>query len=46
MGSVQESLNDSKTAMAEAFRNRNLRRLNLAFAGSVIGDWEIGRAHV
>ena len=39
MGSVQESLNDSKTAMAEAFRNRNLRRLNLAFAGSVIGDW-------
>ncbi len=39
MGSVQESLNESKTAMAEAFRNRNLRRLNLAFAGSVIGDW-------
>ena len=39
MGSVQESLSDSKTAMAEAFRNRNLRRLNLAFAGSVIGDW-------
>ena len=39
MGSVQESLNDSKTAMAEAFRNRNLRRLNLAFGGSVIGDW-------
>ncbi len=39
MGSVQESLSESKTAMAEAFRNRNLRRLNLAFAGSVIGDW-------
>ncbi len=39
MGSVQDSLSESKTAMAEAFRNRNLRRLNLAFAGSVIGDW-------
>ena len=39
MGSVQESLSESKTAMAEAFRNHNLRRLNLAFAGSVIGDW-------
>ena len=39
MGSVRDSLSDSKSAVADVFRNRNLRRLNLAFAGSVIGDW-------
>ena len=39
MGSVRESLSDSTSAVADVFRNRNLRRLNLAFAGSVIGDW-------
>ena len=36
---IRESLNGSKEAIAEVFRNRNLRRLNLAFAGSIIGDW-------
>ena len=39
MSSVRESLIDSKKAVREVFSNQNLRRLNLAFAGSVIGDW-------
>lgn len=39
MSGMGDSLRESKTAMAEVFRNRNLRRLNLAFAGSVAGDW-------
>ena len=39
MSGIRESLGESKNALAEVFRNRNLRRLNLAFAGSVIGDW-------
>ncbi len=32
-------LAESRTALAEVFRNPGLRRINLAFAGSVIGDW-------
>lgn len=44
MSAIQESLRESKTAMSDVFRNRNLRRLNLAFAGSVIGDWAYGVA--
>ena len=39
MDGVRESLRDAKTSIGEVVRNRNLRRLNLAFAGSVIGDW-------
>ena len=39
MSGMGDSLRESKTALAEVFRNRNLRRLNLAFAGSVAGDW-------
>ena len=36
---VRESVRESNTALGEVFRNPNLRRLNLALAGSVIGDW-------
>ena len=39
MSRIGESIRESKDALAEVFRNRNLRRLNLAFAGSIIGDW-------
>ena len=39
MSGMGDSLRESKTALVEVFRNRNLRRLNLAFAGSVVGDW-------
>ena len=44
MSEIQESLRDSRTALSSVFRNRNLRRLNFAFAGSVIGDWAYGVA--
>ncbi len=44
MSEIQESLRESRTALSNVFRNRNLRRLNLAFAGSVIGDWAYGVA--
>ena len=39
MSEMRDSLRESKTALAEVFRNINLRRLNLALAGSVVGDW-------
>lgn len=39
MGAMIDSLSESKKAIGEVFRNPNLRRLNLAFAGSVVGDW-------
>jgi len=32
-------LRESREALAEVFRNPGLRRINLAFAGSVVGDW-------
>ena len=44
MSDIQESLRESSTALRDVFRNRNLRRLNLAFTGSVIGDWAYGVA--
>ena len=36
---LTERLSESKAALAEVFRNPGLRRINLAFAGSVMGDW-------
>lgn len=39
MGGAKEHLRESKNAMVDVFRNQSLRRLNLALAGSVIGDW-------
>jgi MFS family permease len=35
---------ESKDAVIDVFRNPSLRRLNLALAGSVIGDWAQGVA--
>lgn len=37
-------LRESATAFANVFRNPGLRRINLALAGSVIGDWAYGIA--
>jgi len=34
-----EKVRESTTALRRVFRNPGLRRLNLAFAGSIIGDW-------
>jgi MFS family permease len=39
MGGARERLRESGGALAEVFRNPGLRRLNIALAGSVIGDW-------
>lgn len=37
-------LRESATAFSNVFRNRGLRRVNIALAGSVIGDWAYGIA--
>ena len=39
MGVVGEQLRETGGAFRDVFRNRGLRRVNLALAGSVIGDW-------
>ncbi len=39
MGSVRTQLRESTDAFGSVFRNPGLRRLNLALAASVIGDW-------
>ena len=39
MAGLREHLRDSFRAMRDAFHNRDLRRLQLAWAGSIIGSW-------
>lgn len=39
MGTVTTQLRTSRTAVGEVFANRSLRRLFMALAGSVLGDW-------
>lgn len=39
MGVVAAALNDTGGALRTVFANPGLRRLNLAFGGSMIGDW-------
>ena len=39
MRALREQLGESLRAMREVFRNRGLRRLQLAWAGSIIGSW-------
>lgn len=39
MGEIRDELRESGTALAAVVRNPALRRIQLAFAGSVIGDW-------
>ncbi|HEY5014866.1 MAG TPA: hypothetical protein VIK61_19425 [Acidimicrobiia bacterium] len=39
MTGLREKLSESSAAMRRVFRNPGLRRVNLAFAGSVVGDW-------
>jgi MFS family permease len=36
---LTERLRESRAAIVEVFRNPGLRRVNLALAGSIIGDW-------
>ncbi len=44
MSAAMAHVRESKDAIVDVFRNRSLRRLNLALAGSVIGDWAQGVA--
>lgn len=39
MGTISKEVADSGRALASSFRNPALRRINLALAASVIGDW-------
>ncbi len=39
MSVVVEQLKESASSFGDVLKNRNLRRINLALAGSVIGDW-------
>jgi MFS family permease len=36
---LRDKLSDTTRALRDVFRNPGLRRLQLAFAGSIIGDW-------
>ncbi len=44
MSRVADAVRETGTALSTVFRNPNLRRLNLAFAGSAIGDWAYATA--
>ncbi len=46
MSRVAEAVRETRTSLSTVFRNPNLRRLNLAFAGSAIGDWAYATAIV
>ena len=39
MTGLRGKLVDAGRSMREVFRNPGLRRLQLAFAGSIVGDW-------
>lgn len=43
-GRVRAALGESLAPIAAVFRNRNLRRIELAFAGSIVGDWAYATA--
>ena len=44
MGVIGQTVNEARESVAVVFRNRRLRRLNLAVAGSMIGDWALATA--
>ena len=39
VGELGKMLREPGESLARVFRNQGLRRLNLAFAGSIVGDW-------
>ena len=39
MKGLREQLANSMRSLRDVFRNKGLRRLQLAFAGSIVGDW-------
>ena len=44
MTGLREKLADAGRSLREVFRNPALRRLELAFAGSIVGDWAYATA--
>jgi len=46
MSKVADAVRETGASLSTVFRNPNLRRLNLAFAGSAIGDWAYATAIV
>jgi MFS family permease len=44
IGRLRQSLADSARSFREVFRNRDLRRLELAWVGSISGEWAFGVA--
>ena len=44
MSRATDAVRETGTSLSTVFRNPNLRRLNLAFAGSAIGDWAYATA--
>jgi MFS family permease len=44
MSRVADAVRETGASLSTVFRNPGLRRINLAFAGSAIGDWAYGTA--
>jgi MFS family permease len=44
LGKLRDNVAESGAAIGRVLRNRGLRRINLAFAGSIIGDWALAVA--
>ena len=44
MGVLGQAVNGARASVAVVSRNKGLRRLNLAVAGSMIGDWALATA--
>jgi MFS family permease len=44
MGTLRKELADAGRSLREVFRNPGLKRIQLAFAGSIIGDWAYATA--
>ncbi|HSV39763.1 MAG TPA: MFS transporter [Nocardioidaceae bacterium] len=46
IGSFKSAVSETGASLSAVFRNKNLRRIQLAFAGSIIGDWAYSTAVV
>ena len=44
VGGLREKLSDAGRSLREVFRNPGLRRIQLAWAGSIVGDWAYATA--